>query len=99
MGDTHIYYSQHHNIITQHSPAKSATWLLIFPHNILNRLSFMASDRAIAKQTGRRIMLGSARGCDFVECVVNITSLLQLVAMCALIPRGAALIDKNSKWF
>ena len=44
-------------------------------------------------------MFGSARGCDFVECVVNITSLLQLVAMCALIPRGAAMIDKNSKWF
>ena len=44
-------------------------------------------------------MFGSARGCDFVECVVNITSLLQLVAMCALIPRGASMIDNNSKWF
>ena len=73
MGDTHIYYSQHHNIITQHSPAKSATQLLTFPpqywryhKSILNRLSFNASDRAIAKQTGR-IMFGSARGCDFEE--------------------------------
>ena len=69
MGDTHIYYSQHHNIITQHSPAKSATTqLLIFPpqywryhKSLLNRL---ASDRA---KLGAGLCLAPARGCDFEE--------------------------------
>ena len=80
MGDTHIYYSQHHNIITQHSPAKSATWLLIFPHNILNRLSFIASsDRAISEPgAGICRKVGGGLCLDQAAEVVTLSDILLL---------------------